>query len=143
MNIDKNYFLDRLAAGENIDAIGQDVAKAMNEALEEHRAAEEAKKAAKEAKKAAAKAEDEAAKREIIEEMIELINEYAILEGLDPKELKATKEDIDTLVKSFTTLFAAMRDLKALVKEPIGAKTVAHITHDDDKILADFVSLFN
>ena len=136
MNIDKNYFLDRLAAGENIDAIGQDVAKAMNEALEEHRAAEEAKKAA-------AKAEDETAKREIIEEMVGLINKYAILEGLDPQELKVTKEDIDTLVKSFTTLFAAMRDLKALVKEPTGAKTVAHITHDDDKILADFVSLFN
>lgn len=137
MNIDKNYFSARLAAGEDIDAIGQDIAKAMNEALEEYRAAEEAKKAA------AAQAENESAKREIIKEMIELINEYAILEGLNPKELEATEEDIDSLVKSFTSLFAAMRDLKALVKEPINPKAVTRITRDDDKILADFVSLFN
>ena len=137
MNIDKNYFSARLAAGEDIDAIGQDIAKAMNEALEEYRAAEEAKKAA------AAQAENESAKREIITEMIELINEYAILEGLDPKELEVTEEDIDSLVKSFTALFAAMRDLKALVKEPVNPKAVTRITRDDDKILADFVSLFN
>ena len=137
MNIDKNYFSARLAAGEDIDAIGRDIADMMNEALEEYRAAEEAKKAA------AAQAENESAKREIITEMIELINEYAILEGLDPKELEATEEDIDSLVKSFTSLFAAMRDLKALVKEPINPKAVTRITRDDDKILADFVSLFN
>ena len=137
MNIDKNYFSARLAAGEDIDAIGRDIADMMNEALEEYRAAEEAKKAA------AAQAENESAKREIITEMIELINEYAVLEGLDPKELEATEEDIDSLVKSFTSLFAAMRDLKALVKEPINPKAVTRITRDDDKILADFVSLFN
>ena len=137
MNIDKNYFSARLAAGEDIDAIGQDIAKAMNEALEEYRAAEEAKKAA------AAQAENETAKREIIKEMIELINEYAILEGLDPKELEVTEEDIDSLVKSFTSLFAAMRDLKALVKEPINPKAVTRISRNDDQILADFVSLFN
>ena len=137
MNIDKNYFSARLAAGEDIDAIGQDIAKAMNEALEEYRAAEESKKAA------AAKAENEAAKRDFIEEMIELVQEYAILEGLDGDELETSEEDIEQLVDAFTSLFAAMRDLKALVKNPVDPKPVTRMARNDDQILADFVSLFN
>ena len=137
MNIDKNYFSARLAAGEDIDAIGQDIAKAMNEALEEYRAAEEAKKAA------AAKAENESAKRDIVREMVELIQEYAILEGMDGDELETSEEDIEQLVDAFTSLFAAMRDLKALVKNPVDPKPVTRIARNDDQILADFVSLFN
>ena len=137
MNIDKNYFSARLAAGEDIDAIGQDIAKAMNEALEEYRAAEEAKKTA------AAKAENESAKRDIVREMVELIQEYAILEGMDGDELETSEEDIEQLVDAFTSLFAAMRDLKALVKNPVDPKPVTRIARNDDQILADFVSLFN
>lgn len=137
MNIDKNYFSERLAAGEDIDAIGQDIAKAMNEALEEYRAAEEAKKAA------AAKAENESAKRDIVREMVELIQEYAILEGMDGDELETSEEDIEQLVDAFTSLFAAMRDLKALVKNPVDPKPVTRMARNDDQILADFVSLFN
>jgi hypothetical protein len=137
MNIDKNYFSARLAAGEDIDAIGQDIAKAMNEALEEYRAAEEAKKAA------AAKAENESAKRDIVREMVELIQEYAILEGMDGDELETSEEDIEQLVDAFTSLFAAMRDLKALVKNPVDPKPVTRMARNDDQILADFVSLFN
>ena len=137
MNIDKNYFSARLAAGEDIDAIGQDIAKAMNEALEEYRAAEEAKKAA------AAKAENESAKKDIVREMVELIQEYAILEGMDGDELETSEEDIEQLVDAFTSLFAAMRDLKALVKEPVNPKAVTRMARNDDQILADFVSLFN
>jgi hypothetical protein len=137
MNIDKNYFSARLAAGEDIDAIGQDIAKAMNEALEEYRAAEEAKKAA------AAKAENESAKRDIVREMVELIQEYAILEGMDGDELETNEEDIEQLVDAFTSLFAAMRDLKALVKNPVDPKPVTRMARNDDQILADFVSLFN
>ena len=132
MNIDKNYFSARLAAGEDIDAIGQDIAKAMNEALEEYRAAEEAKKAA------AAKAENESAKRDIVREMVELIQEYAILEGMDGDELETSEEDIEQLVDAFTSLFAAMRDLKALVKNPVDPKPVTRMARNDDQILADF-----
>ena len=137
MNIDKNYFSARLAAGEDIDAIGQDIAKAMNEALEEYRAAEEAKRAA------AAKAENESAKRDIVREIVELIQEYAILEGMDGDELETSEEDIEQLVDAFTSLFAAMRDLKALVKNPVDHKAVTRMARNDDQILADFVSLFN
>lgn len=137
MNIDKNYFSERLAAGEDIDTIGQEMANMMNEALEEYRAAEEAKKAA------AAKAENESAKRDIVREMVELIQEYAILEGMDGDELETSEEDIEQLVDAFTSLFAAMRDLKALVKNPVDPKPVTRMARNDDQILADFVSLFN
>ncbi len=134
MNITKDYFLNRLAAGENIDTIGQEMANMMNEALEAHRAAEEAKKAA------AAKAENEAAKRDIIEEMIELIQEYAILEGMDGDELKVSPEDIDAMVAAFTEMFATMRELKSLATR-LEAKKPSH--QSDDDILNEFVKMFS
>ena len=46
MNMDKNYFLTRLANGEDMDAIGQEMAAMMNEAMAEHKARIEAEKAA-------------------------------------------------------------------------------------------------
>ena len=134
MNIDKNYFLDRLAAGEDIDTIGQEMANAMNEALEAHRAAEEAKKAA------AAKAENEAAKRDIIEEMIELVQEYAILEGMDENEIKVSPEDVDAMVAAFTEMFAAMRQLKTLSARLNEKKP---LNKSDDDILNEFVKIFS
>lgn len=134
MNITKDYFLNRLAAGEDIDDIGQDVANMMNEALEAHRAAEEAKKAA------AAKAENEAAKRDIIEEMIELVQEYAILEGMDENEIKVSPEDVDAMVAAFTEMFAAMRQLKSLATK-LDANKPSH--KSDDDILNEFVKIFS
>ena len=134
MNIDKNYFLDRLAAGEDIDTIGQEMANAMNEALEAHRAAEEAKKAA------AAKAEKEAAKRDIVEEMIELVQEYAILEGMDENEIKVSPEDVDAMVAAFTEMFAAMRQLKTLSARLNEKKS---LNKSDDDILNEFVKIFS
>ena len=134
MNITKDYFLDRLAAGEDIDTIGQEMANAMNEALEAHRAAEEAKKAA------AAKAENEAAKRDIIEEMIELVQEYAILEGMDENEIKVSPEDVDAMVAAFTEMFAAMRQLKTLSARLNEKKP---LNKSDDDILNEFVKIFS
>ena len=134
MNITKDYFLNRLAAGEDIDTIGQEMANAMNEALEAHRAAEEAKKAA------AAKAENEAAKRDIIEEMIELVQEYAILEGMDENEIKVSPEDVDAMVAAFTEMFAAMRQLKTLSARLNEKKP---LNKSDDDILNEFVKIFS
>lgn len=134
MNITKDYFLNRLAAGEDIDTIGQEMANAMNEALEAHRAAEEAKKVA------AAKAENEAAKRDIIEEMIELVQEYAILEGMDENEIKVSPEDVDAMVAAFTEMFAAMRQLKTLSARLNEKKP---LNKSDDDILNEFVKIFS
>lgn len=130
--ITKEYFLDRLNAGDDIDTIGQEIANMMNEALEEKRAAEEI------ARQQAA--DNEAAKRDIIEEMIELVQEYAILEGMEPDEIMIKPEDVDQMIAAFTEMFDFMRSLKKLQKA-IPATTTN--SKSDDQILAEFAKLFS
>ena len=141
----------RLANGEKIEDIGNEIAAMMNQAMAKHeaevRAAEEAKRAE------AAKAEKEAAKRDLIEELIEIVQELAILEGMDPDEFQVTDEDVEQLVAAFTEMFAAMRDLKKLFASIDPDKVVAHapkartsvinVKPTDDQILADFIKMFN
>ena len=136
----KNYFLDRLNAGEDIDTIGAEIADMMNAALEEKRAAEEL------ARQEAAKKENETAKRDLIEEMIEIVQEYAILEGMEPDEIAVQPEDIDNMVAAFTEMFELMRSLKQL-KKIVPAATSnnkdANKAKSDDQILAEFAKLFS
>lgn len=135
--IDKNYFLSRLNAGDNIDEIGQEIADMMNAAIEEH-AAQEAL-----AKEAAAKAENEAAKRDIIKEMCELVQEYAILEGIEPKNLAVSEDEITKMAEAFTGMFAVMRDLEALVSQATPSPKATPAKKSDDQILSDFCKLFS
>ena len=147
MVIDKNYFLNRLANGEDMDVIGQEMAAMMNAAVAEHNANLEA-----EAKRQA-EVEKEAAKRDLLEELVEIIQELAILEGMDPGDLEMTDEDMDQLVAAFTEMFAAMRDLKKMLAGLDAPKVVAHapkvrkatinVKPSDDQILADFIKMFN
>ena len=144
MVIDKNYFLDRLANGEDMDVIGQEMAAMMNAAIAEHNANLEA-----EAKRQA-EVEKEAAKRELIEEMVDIIKELAILEGMDPDELQVTDEEMDQLVTAFTEMFAAMRDLKKMFADleahahnPAARKATIEVKPTDEQILADFIKMFN
>ena len=145
MVMDKNYFLTRLANGEDMDAIGQEMAAMMNAAMAEYNANLEA-----EAKRQA-EAEKEAAKRDLIEELVEIVQELAILEGMDPDELKMTEEDMDQLVAAFTEMFAAMRDLKKMfasidtdkIAVPKVRTATINVKPSDDQILADFIKMFN
>ena len=145
MVIDKNYFLDRLANGEDMDVIGQEMAAMMNAAMTEYNASLEA-----EAKRQA-EVEKEQAKRELMEELVEIIQELAILEGMDPEDLQVSDEDMDQLVAAFTEMFAAMRDLKKMfaeldtdkVKAPKARTSVINVKPSDDQILADFIKMFN
>ena len=147
MVMDKNYFLARLANGEDMDAIGEEIAAMMTEAINEHNANLEA-----EAKRQA-EVEKEQAKRELIEELVEIVQELAILEGMDPDELVITDEDMDQLVAAFAEMFAAMRDLKKMFASldtdkivanvPKARKATVKITPTDDQILADFIKMFN
>ena len=144
MVMDKNYFLTRLANGEDMDAIGQEMAAMMNAAMAEYNANLEA-----EAKRQA-EAEKEAAKRDLIEELVEIVQELAILEGMDPDELKMTEEDMDQLVAAFTEMFAAMRDLKKMLAgleektaAPKATVKATKIAPTDEQILADFIKMFN
>ena len=145
MVIDKNYFLDRLANGEDMDVIGQEMAAMMNAAMAEHNANLEA-----EAKRQA-EVEKEAAKRDLVEEMCEIMKELAILEGIDPDLVEISDEMVDQMVAVFNEMFAAMRDLKKMfasvdtdkVKAPKTRKAVINMKPSDDQILADFIKMFN
>ena len=135
----------RLANGEKIEDIGNEIAAMMNEAVAKHEA-EEAKKV-----EAAAQAEKEAAKRDLIEELVEIVQELAILEGMDPDELTITEEDMDQMVAAFNEMFGAMRELKKVFAEldtdkaraPKAHKAVVKVKPSDDQILADFIKMFN
>ena len=140
MMIDKNYFLTRLANGEDMDAIGQEMAELMNAALAERNAQIEAAAAKK------AEAEKAAYKRELVGEMVEIVQELAALEGFSGDEFEVTEEDMDQLVAAFTELFAAMRDLKKMFAsidtDKVRAATI-NVKPSDDQILADFIKMFN
>ena len=147
-----NDIYTRLANGEKIEDIGNEIAAMMNEAMAKHeaevRAAEDAKKA-----EAAAQAEKEEAKRELIEELVEIVQELAILEGMDPEELTITDEDMDQMIAAFTEMFAAMREMKQAIADmearlcaaaPAKATVkTSNITPSDEEILANFIKMFN
>ena len=144
-----NDILVRLQNGEKIEDIGNEIAGMMNQAVAQHQAEQEAI-AAKE-REAAALAEKEEAKRDLIEELIEIVQELAILEGMDPDELSVTDEDIDQMVAAFTEMFEAMRELKKMfasldtdkVAAPKARTTTINVKPSDDQILADFIKMFN
>ena len=130
----------RLANGEKIEDIGNEIAAMMNEAVAKHEAEEDKRV------EAAAQAEKEAAKRDLMEELVEIIQELAILEGMDPEDLQVTDEDMDQLVAAFTEMFAAMRDLKKMftsLETPKVRKATINVKPSDDQILADFIKMFN
>lgn len=134
MVMDKNYFLARLANGEDMDTIGQEMADLMNAAMAEHTAMVEAENAKRAAEKTAYK-------RELVGEIIEIIQELASLEGFSGDEFKVTEEDVDQLIAAFTEMFGAMRELKALFAAPTRAN-VKTVKTDED-ILAEFVKMFS
>ena len=139
MVIDKNYFLGRLANGEDMDVIGQEMAAMMNAAMAEHNANLEA-----EAKRQA-EVEKEAAKRDLVEEMCEIIKELAILEGIDPDEIEITSDMVDQLMEGITASFQLARHLEQMFAAAPAHKPAkaVKITPSDDQILADFIKMFN
>ena len=145
MVMDKNYFLARLANGEDMNAIGQEMADMMNAALVEHNANLEAEVQRQ------AEIEKEVAKRDLMEELVEIIQELAILEGMDPDDLQVTNEDMDQLIAAFSEMFAAMRELKKMfasidtdkIAAPKVRTATINVKPSDDQILADFIKMFN
>lgn len=149
MNYDKNYFLDQLRNGQDINTIGQAMADAMNAALADFNAELEAARKA-EAERVA-KVELTAKKKAIGEELVDLFREYAALTGNTAMdEMEITDEDLDTLVEALDQTFAlmgAMKELKVAIdnlpdeKVPvIHAKVKANKNKSDDEVLADFLA---
>ena len=145
MNYDKNYFLDQLRNGQDISAIGQAMADAMNAAVADYNAELEAAREA-EAKRVA-KVELTAKKKAIGEEIVDLFREYAALTGNTAMdEMEITDEDMDTLVEALDQTFAlmgAMKELKVAIDsipaDKVNPKTRIH-AKSDDEALADFLA---
>ena len=151
MNYDKNYFLDQLRNGQDINAIGQAMADAMNAAMADYNAEQEAARKA-EAERVA-KVELAAKKKAIGEEIVDLFREYAALTGnAAMDEMEITDEDMDTLVEALDQTFAlmgAMKELKVAIDSIPADKVVARNpktrtatihAKSDDEALADFLA---
>ena len=151
MNYDKNYFLDQLRNGQDINTIGQAMADAMNAAMADYTAEQEAARKA-EAERVA-KVELTAKKKELSLKMVDLFREYASLTGNNVMdEIDITDEDMDTLVEALDQTFAlmgAMKELKEAVNSMPVDKVVARNpksrtatihAKSDDEVLADFLA---
>lgn len=133
--IDKNYFINRLDSGESMDDIGKELADMMNKALSEF---QEKKKKEEEAAKLA---EIAATKRGLVEEMVDIIQELAMLEGIDDDFIKMSDEDIDDMVAGISDLFSTIKGLKSMFAAPTG-KAISAPKKTDSQILADFIRTF-
>lgn len=133
MEFNKEYFLNQLRNGQDIDTIGQSIADAMNEAVEAHKAEVAAKEAATKA------AEVENYKREIATDMIDLIKEYGHLVAPQAGDIldAITDEDIDVMIKTLDEMFNMMRvmaQLKVSLEQP-----ATKSSKSDDEVLSNFI----
>ena len=148
MNYDKNYFLDQLRNGQDINDIASSMADAMNAAMADFTAEQEVARKA-EAERVA-KIELAARKKELSLKMVDLFREYASLTGNNVMdEMEITDEDMDTLVEALDQTFAlmgAMKELKEAVNsmpvDKINPKSRTATIHakSDDEVLADFLA---
>ena len=151
MNYDKNYFLDQLRNGQDINAIGQAMADAMNAAMADFNAEQEA--ARKVEAERVAKVELAAKKKDLGLQMVDLFREYAALTGNNVMdEMEITDDDLDTLVEALDQTFAlmgAMKELKVAIDSIPADKVVARNpktrtatihAKSDDEVLADFLA---
>ena len=130
---DKEYFLNRLRNGENIDTVGQEIADAMNDAVEAYNAERESAKWAE--------IEKAQAKREIMETMVSCVKDFAELEGFGDVANDITDKDVEDLTNSFTQMFSLMRMFDKAVSDPIVkcVKPASKTTKSDDEVLSNFI----
>lgn len=135
---DKNYFLTRLANGEDMDAIGNELAAVMTEALNEHIANQEAQKAA----------EAELAKRDLVAELLDIVRELAMLEGLDGELVEVTDADVNAVTDALCGLFQTIKGIESLLVPAAPAtpmfvtpKVQAHMS--DDEAIANFLAMLS
>lgn len=153
MVIDKNYFLSRLANGEKIDDIGEEIAGLMNAAVADHEAKVAAEKAA--AEKARKEENLLNTKRELATELMEIIQDYGALVAPDTGAAlldDTTDEDLDMMIQLLDEMFqmltavAKLRDAFGDVAETKSKSAVDFAPKNnksDDEVLTNFIkSLF-
>lgn len=151
MVYDKNYFLDQLRNGQDINTMGQAMADAMNAAIADYTAEQEAARKAEADR--VAKVELAAKKKDLGLKMVDLFRDYADLTGNTAMdEMEITDDDLDTLVEALDQTFAlmsAMKDLKAAIDAIPEDKVVARNpktrtatihAKSDDEALKEFLA---
>lgn len=140
MVYDKNFFLNQLRNGQDVNAMGQAMADAMNAAIADYTAEQEAARKAQAEK--VAKAELTAKKKAIGEEIVDLFREYSDLIAPGAMDgLEITDDDLDTLIEALDQTFAlmgAVKELKTAIDALPEAKPKRAKT--DDEALADFLA---
>ena len=132
--LNKDFFLNKLRAGESIDDLGTTIAALMNDAIEAY-----------EAEKALAAQANDARKREIVVEIADLLKEFAVLEGANTDDLDLTDEEIDAVIGALSDLFKTINKLKTLkIMAPMpsvlaGTKLNQKPTISDDEVLSNFI----
>ena len=134
--INKEYFLERLRAGEEMSDIGQSIADMMNEAQEAYDAEVRAKAVAD------AKAKEEKAQRkmDIMSTITSLLNDYIRMEcpdlvddeGCDEAEVASLVSSVDSIFKMLT----AFNNIVPVDKDTIKMKKT---TPSDDEIIKNFI----
>lgn len=150
---DKNYFLERMNAGESLDDIGKSVADMMNEAKAEYDA--------QAALRAKAQKEEELKVRkfEIAARLRALFGEYAALVCPDVVDLldSAKVEDLVTVLDESLELAKNLRGLAdyftedspfnpcrtKIIDAAIPTHKTTKVKRTDDDILSEFIKIFN
>lgn len=132
--LNKDFFLNKLRAGESIDDLGTTIAALMNDAIEAY-----------EAEKALAAKANDARKREIVVEITDLLKEFATLEGADTDDLDLNDEEIEAMIGALSDLFKTITKLKSLkIMAPMpsvlaGTKLNQKPNMSDDEVLSNFI----
>ena len=129
---DKNYFLNQLRNGEDMEVVAKNIADAMNDALDEYHTECQAQK------------EHEAhinqRKFEIAQHMVKLIQEYGELcvpEASDVFE-NYTEDDLRVMMKSLDEMFDLMKSMMQL-KNALEVKPATDTPKNDDEVLSNFI----
>ena len=151
--IDKNYFLERMNAGESLDDIGKSVADMMNAAKAEYEA--------QEALRVKIQKEEElkAHKMDIAMHICDLFEEYAALVCPDVVDLlgSAKTEDLVTVLDESLELAKNLRGLAdyftedspfnpcrtKIIDATIPTRKTSKVKRTDDDILSEFIKIFN
>lgn len=140
----KEYFLNYLRNGGDMDSIGRDIADAMNDAREAYEAE---KAAAAKAAQAAKEKEMLQTKRDIAAEMIDLIIEYGELVAPGTSEMLGDydEEELDQMIGTMDQMFNALKAIaglkNAVAAAPVNpvVKSSVKVSKTDDEVLANFI----
>lgn len=148
MDFNKEYFLNYLRNGGDMDTIGRDIADAINDARDAYEAEKAIAAKAAEQRKAEELLET---KRAIAEDMICLIKEYGDLINPEVSDCldDYTTEDLDSMIHTMDGLFATLvvavkmkeafaNELAAAPVKPV-AKPSVKVPKTDDEVLANFI----